>query len=251
MNLGLQEKVVLVTGASRGIGAAAARALSLCGARIVINYVQDKDSAQAVLKSIESEGGEGIVVQADVRDVDAVNKMVGKAIDEHGKIDVLVNNANISFPIKPFMELAWDDVEAKLVGELKALYNCSQAVLKDMAKRQSGKLVFVSSGLSRHPGYGFSAHAAAKSAVDSIAKVMALELGPMGITVNVVGPGLVVTDATSELPEDRREQIAAMTPLRRIGLPEDIAGSVVFLASSLSDYLTGEYVPVNGGSFMI
>jgi 3-oxoacyl-[acyl-carrier protein] reductase len=116
-----------------------------------------------------------------------------------------------------------------------------------MMSRKSGKLIFVSSSLSRFPGFGFSAHAAAKSAMDSIGKVMAMELGPMGITVNVVGPGLTLTDATAEV----HEQVAAITPLRRLGMPDDIAGVVLFLASSLSDYLNGEYIPVTGGSFMI
>ena len=113
--------------------------------------------------------------------------MLESTLKEFGKIDVLVNNANINFPIRPFIELKWDQIEAKILGEMKALYNCSQAVLKDMMSRKSGKLIFVSSSLSRFPGFGFSAHAAAKSAMDSIGKVMAMELGPMGITVNVVG----------------------------------------------------------------
>jgi 3-oxoacyl-[acyl-carrier protein] reductase len=177
--------------------------------------------------------------------------MVDSALKEFGKIDVLVNNANINFPIRPFIELTWDQIEAKILGEMKALYNCSQAVLKDMINRQSGKLIFVSSSLSRFPGYGFSAHAAAKSAMDSMAKVMAMELGPSGITVNVVGPGLTLTDATAGQPKEVHEQVAAITPLRRLGMPDDIAGVVLFLASSLSDYLNGEYIPVTGGSFMI
>ena len=134
---------------------------------------------------------------------------------------------------------------------MNAIYNCSHSLIKDMISRKSGKLIFVSSSLSRFPGYGFSAHAAAKSAMDSMAKVMATELGPSGITVNVVGPGLTLTDATAGQPKEMHEQVAAITPLRRLGMPEDIAGVVVFLASSLSDYLTGEYIPVTGGSFMI
>ena len=137
------------------------------------------------------------------------------------------------------------------MGEMKALYNCSQAVLKDMVNRKSGKLIFVSSSLSRSPGNGFAAHAAAKSAMDGMAKVMAMELGPVGITVNVVGPGLTLTDATAGQPKQVHEQIAAITPLLRLAMPADIAGVVLFLASRLSDYLNGEYIPVTGGNFMI
>jgi 3-oxoacyl-[acyl-carrier protein] reductase len=251
MELGLKNSVALVTGASRGIGAASAKALAHHGAAVVINYIKSKDKAEALLEEIKQAGGNGITFQADVRDQTAVNSMVDAALDQFGQIDILVNNANINFPIRPFVELAWDQIEAKILGEMKALYNCSQAVLKDMMKRKSGKLIFVSSSLSRFPGYGFSAHAAAKSAMDSMAKVMATELGPMGITVNVVGPGLTLTDATAGQPKEMHEQIAGITPLRRLGMPDDIAGVVLFLASSLSDYLTGEYIPVTGGSFMV
>ena len=251
MELGLKNKVALVTGASRGIGAASAKALAHHGATVVINYIKSKDKAEALLEEIKQAGGNGMTFQADVRDQTAVNSMVDAALDQFGKLDILVNNANINFPIRPFVELAWDQIEAKILGEMKALYNCSQAVLKDMIKRKSGKLIFVSSSLSRSPGYGFSAHAAAKSAMDSMAKVMATELGPMGITVNVVGPGLTLTDATAGQPKEMHEQIAGITPLRRLGMPDDIAGVVLFLASSLSDYLSGEYIPVTGGSFMV
>jgi len=251
MELGLKNKVALVTGASRGIGAASAKALAYHGAAVVINYIKSKDKAETLLEEIKQAGGNGMTFQADVRDQTAVNSMVDAALDQFGKLDILVNNANINFPIRPFVELAWDQIEAKILGEMKALYNCSQAVLKDMIKRKSGKLIFVSSSLSRFPGYGFSAHAAAKSAMDSMAKVMATELGPMGITVNVVGPGLTLTDATAGQPKEMHEQIAGITPLRRLGMPDDIAGVVLFLASSLSDYLSGEYIPVTGGSFMV
>jgi 3-oxoacyl-[acyl-carrier protein] reductase len=251
MELKLKDKVALITGASRGIGAASAKALSHHGATVVINYIKSKDKAEELLDDIKKAGGNGMVFQADVRDQGAVSDLVESTLKEFGKIDVLVNNANINFPIRPFIELTWDQIEAKILGEMKALYNCSQAVLKDMLNRKSGKLVFISSSLSRFPGYGFSAHAAAKSAMDSMAKVMAMELGPSGITVNVIGPGLTLTDATAGQPKEVHEQVAAITPLRRLGMPDDIAGVVLFLASSLSDYLNGEYIPVTGGSFMI
>jgi 3-oxoacyl-[acyl-carrier protein] reductase len=251
MELGLKDKVALITGASRGIGAASAKALAHHGATVVINYIKSKDKAEALLNEIQKTGGKGWVFQADVRDQGAVNDMVESTLKEFGKIDVLVNNANINFAVRPFIELTWNQIEAKMLGEMKALYNCSQAVLKDMINRKSGKLIFVSSSLSRFPGHGFSAHAAAKSAMDALAKVMAMELGPSGITVNVVGPGLTLTDATAGQPKTVHEQIAAITPLRRLGMPDDIAGAVLFLASRLSDYLSGEYIPVTGGNFMI
>jgi len=140
MELGLKDKVAIVTGASRGIGAASAKALAHHGATVVINYIKSKDKADELLNEIKKASGKGMVFQADVRDRGAVNSMVESTLKEFGKIDVLVNNANINFPIRPFIELTWGQIEAKILGEMKALYNCSQAVLKDMLNRKSGKL---------------------------------------------------------------------------------------------------------------
>lgn len=251
MKLNLDGRVVLVTGASRGIGAAMAQAIGAHGASVIVNYHGSRDKAEAVLAAIRASGGDGMTRQADVRDAAAVDAMVAAAIERFGRVDVLINNASIGFPVKPFVELTWEEVNAKITGEVQALYNCSQAVLRDMVRRKAGKLVFVSSSLSRQPGGGFAAHAGAKSAVDAMAKVMALELGPMGITANVIAPGLVKTDATAEQPAEMHAQIAAITPLRRVGMPDDVAGAAVFLASSLSDYMTGQYFLVNGGSYMV
>ena len=123
MEIGLGNKTVLITGASRGIGAAIARALASHGASVIINYIRSREKAEAVLKEISDSGGKGMIVQADVRDRGAVDKMVGQGIERFGRIDVLVNNANIDFPVKPFTELSWDDIEAKITGEMKSLYN--------------------------------------------------------------------------------------------------------------------------------
>lgn len=251
MDLKLQDKVVLVTGASRGIGAAIARQLGACGATVIVNYYSNQGQAEEVLAAVKESGGTGMLYQADVREAAAVRAMVDHAVAEFGPIDVLFNNANIKFPVKPFMEMSWEEIHGKLSDEMQALYNCSQAVVPSMIERRSGKLIFVSSTLSRQPGAGFAAHCAAKSAVDAIAKVMAFELGAYGITVNVLAPGLVITDATAQQPKEMHRQIAAITPLKRIALPEDIAGTAVMLASPHTDYLTGQYISVNGGAFML
>ena len=251
MDLGLKGKVALVTGGGRGIGAATAKALAAHGARVAVNFLCGQETADDVLKAIREKGGTAMLACADVRDRAAVNAMVQTVTKELGGIDILVNNANISFPVKPFTDFSWEEYEAKLLGEMKALVNCSQAVLPGMLKKKYGKLILVSSSLSRSPGPGFSAHAAAKGAMDSIAKVMATELGPQGITVNVIGPGLTLTDATKHQPREMHEQIASFTPLRRLGMPDDVAGVAVFLASRLADYVNGQYIPVNGGAFMV
>ena len=251
MCIDLQGKVALVTGASRGIGAAIARELADHDAAVVINYLKTQDTAEELKNSIIGAGGKAITVQADVRDRGAVDKMVARTEMELGKIDILVNNANINFPMQSFAELAWPDIEAKLTGEIGAMVHCCQAVIPGMMEKKYGKIILVSSSLSREPGYGFAAHCAAKAAMDSLARTMALELGPAGIYVNVVGPGLTKTDATADLPPEVFSHTAEHTPLLRVAEPGDIASVIMFLASEMSDYLTGQYIPVNGGSFMI
>ncbi len=251
MCIDLQGKVALVTGASRGIGAAAARDLADHDAAVVINYLQSKDKAEALKESIIAAGGRAIAVQADVRDRGAVDRMVARTEKELGPVDILVNNANIDFPMQPFIELSWPDVEAKLTGEIGAMVHCCQAVIPGMAAKKYGKIILVSSSLSREPGYGFGAHCAAKAAMDSLARTMAQELGPAGIFINVIGPGLTRTDATAGLPPEIFTHTAEHTPLLRVAEPDDIASVIMFLASEMSDHITGQYLPVNGGAFML
>ena len=251
MCIDLQGKVALVTGASRGIGAAVARDMADHDAAVVINYLQSKDKAETLKNSIIAAGGKAIAVQADVRDRNAVDGMIATAEKELGPIDILVNNANIDFPMQPFAKMAWPDIEAKLTGEIGAMVHCCQAVIPGMMQKKYGKIILVSSSLSREPGFGFAAHCAAKAAMDSLARTMAKELGPAGIYVNVVGPGLTKTDATAGLPPEVFTHTAEHVPLLRVAEPEDIANAVMFLASEMSDYITGQYIPVNGGGFML
>jgi 3-oxoacyl-[acyl-carrier protein] reductase len=251
MCIDLQGKVALVTGASRGIGAAIARDLADHDAAVVINYLKSKDKAEALRKEIAKAGGSAISVQADVRDRGAVDRMVTTTEKELGKIDILVNNANIDFPMQPFAEISWPAIEAKLTGEIGAMVHCCQAVIPGMMEKKYGKIILVSSTLSREPGYGFAAHCAAKAAMDSLARTMAQELGPSGIYVNVVGPGLTKTDATAGLPSEVFRHTAEHNPLLRVAEPQDIASVIMFLASEMSDYVTGQYIPVNGGGFML
>lgn len=143
-----------------------------------------------------------------------------------------------------------EEFAAKLDGELQAAFSCCQAVIPQMRERRSGCIIAISSTLSRHPGFGFCAHSAAKAGLDGLMRALALELGPDGIRVNVVAPGLTETDATAGLPEQARQATARSTPLGRLGQPLDVAGAVLMLASGDAGFLTGTYLPVNGGSFM-
>ncbi len=243
----LENQVAVVTGSSRGIGAATAKLLAKNGAKVAVNYVKAKEKGEAVVEDIRKAGGKAILVQADVVDPAQVKTLIEKTQKELGPVDILVNNANMHFPIEPFIKYSWEDFERKLVNEMKASFQTCQAVIPGMIEREYGCIVNVSSGLSRVPGPGFVAHSSAKSALDAFTKALAMELGQYGIRVNVVAPGLTVTDATSHQGEEAMKAVARRTPLMRVGEPEDIAGAVLFYCSSWSRFVTGTYLPVCGG----
>ncbi len=247
----LAKKVALVTGASRGIGASSAILLARNGAAVAVNYFQNQDAANDVVEKIQAGGGKAFAVKADVRDPKQAAAMVKETEKTLGPVDILVNNASIGFPIKPFMDFTWEEMEAKLTGEIQASFNCCQAVIPGMVSREHGRIINISSGLSKTASDGFVAHMTAKAGLDSFTRSLAHEFGPNGITVNTVAPGLTDTDATSFLPQEAKDGYAAHVPLRRIGMPDDVAGAVLFYASDYSRFLTGTYMPVDGGSIML
>ncbi|HOP06671.1 MAG TPA: SDR family oxidoreductase [candidate division Zixibacteria bacterium] len=246
----LQGKTAIVTGSSRGIGAATAKLLAQEGAKVAVNYKQNEAAGKQVLTEIEKAGGTGILIQADTSVREQVEALVKQTEKELGPVDILVNNANMSFPVQPFLEFPWDGFEHKLVHEMSAAFHCCQVAAASMAQRKQGCIVIISSGLSRHPGPGFIAHSSAKSALDAFSKSLALELGPLGIRVNVVAPGLTRTDATAARMPQMEQAVAQHTPLRRVGETEDIAGVVLFYCSEWANFVTGTYLPVNGGTQM-
>ena len=241
----LNGKVALVTGASRGIGAAIARALAVEGAAVAVNYHNSEGPALGVIEDILKAGGRAIAVRADARDLGDLQVLAERVKAELGPIDLLVLNASIGFPVKGFLEYPWEAFQSKLMGEMGAAFHGCRAVLPQMLERKAGHIVAISSGLARTPGFGFCAHSAAKAALEGFVRALAFELGPMGIQVNAVAPGLTLTDATSFLPEAHKQATALHTPLRRNGLPEDVAGAVVGILRS--GFVTGVTVPVNGG----
>ena len=250
MRMELLNKSVIVTGASRGIGAAIAKCLSSFGANVAVNYNQSRDKADEVLADIRTLGGEGFIFKADVTVKEEAEALVDETVKHYGRVDVLVCNANIGFPVKPFAEHSWEEVEKKLSGEMKSIFFPIQAALKDMMKRKSGKIILISSTLSRAASGGFLTQCAAKAALDSMGRVLAKELGPHGIKVNVVAPGLTETDAIAAFGPGVVRATVENTPLGRVGTPKDAAGAVVFLASVLGDFITGQYIPVSGGSYI-
>ncbi len=246
----LNDRVAVVTGSSRGIGAAIAKELARNGAKVLVNYTANREQGQRVVADIAATGGRAMLARADVTVRADVEALIRAAEAELGPVDILVNNANMSFPVAPFAEYRWEDFERKLTSELKASFFTCQAVVPGMLARRRGCIVNVSSTLSRTPGPGFVAHSSAKSALDAFSKSLALELGPHGIRVNVVAPGLTLTDATRDQPRPMHEAIAAHTPMRRIGEATDIAGAVAFLCSDQARFVTGTYLPVCGGAHM-
>ncbi|MEY2933454.1 MAG: hypothetical protein RL033_4203 [Pseudomonadota bacterium] len=247
----LEDKVVLITGASRGIGLATAVLLAEHGAKVAINYRDSEQQAKSVKEQIEADGGTAEIFQADVTDAADVAELVAAVHRRFERIDVLVANAHINFRHRPFVEYVWSDLERKMNDELKAIFYLCQAVAPEMLQRKSGSIVAVSSSLSKRTNEGFLAQSTAKAAVDAFVRALASELGPGGVRVNTVAPGLTLTDAAFPMSAANKALIASKSPLRRNGVPEDIAGAVLFLASDLSQFMTGTYVPVDGGHTML
>jgi 3-oxoacyl-[acyl-carrier protein] reductase len=245
--MSLGGKIALVTGASRGIGAACARSLAAAGAVVAVNYFSSKEPAEKVVADIETRGGKALALQADVRDPRQVEGMLDQAASALGPLSVLVLNAGPAVPFKGVHELSQQEFETKVLDEMRSFFLPARAAMGGMIERKSGCIIGISSALSRNPAYGFAAHTTSKSAVDGLMKSLALELGPHGIRVNTVAPGLTRTDATAHMPADQVEAIVGMTPLRRVGEVEDVAGLVTALADDSCGFVSGAYIPVSGG----
>lgn len=243
-------RVALVTGASRGIGAETAVLLASRGYRVVVNYMASPGRANEVVARIQQSGGETLALQGDVRSASQVEHLVEETVKKWGTVDVLVNNASMSFVVKPFRDMVWDEFSQKLNDEMAAAFILTKAVAPHMAKHGYGRIVYVASGLARRPAAGMIAHGTAKAALVQFARFIAQEYGPHGITANVVAPGLVDTEATADMPPQLRERAATLTPLGRIASAQDVAGAIAMYVGDDARFITGAYVPVNGGNSM-
>ncbi len=246
----LKNKVMIVTGGSRGIGASICRSAAEQGAKVLVNYVSNSESASSVVEDIEKNGGDAIAVKADVTDMSSVQEMVTLALESWSKIDILVNNAAIwnESPIDMMSDAVADEtMSINFNGSL----NCIRAVVPTMIKQGSGSIINISSTAAQR-GEAFHSHyAASKGAINSLTKSLASELGPKGIRVNSVCPGWTYTDMTAKVFRGGSDSVIAETiPLRRIGKPEDCAAAVLFLASDDASYITGISLNVNGGSVL-
>lgn len=250
----LQGHVALITGASRGIGAATARLFARHGAAVAVNYHASPERAQEVVASIETDGGHAVAVQASVDNPTQVLAMVKVVEQQLGPIDTLVMNATAVHDnaalFGSFLESNWEAYQDVVLGELVGIYHPTRVLAPFMVERKRGNLIAVSSLIARRTPSGSGAHAAGKASVEALMKVLASELGPHGIRVNVVAPGLTETETSTGAMPERLQQAGATLPLRRIGQPEDIAGAILLLATDEAGYLTGNYLAVGGGSYL-
>jgi NAD(P)-dependent dehydrogenase (short-subunit alcohol dehydrogenase family) len=244
-------RVAVITGASRGVGAATALVLAEQGFRVVVNYRASADQADEVVRSVTAAGGEAVAIRADVTVPDDVAAMVNETERRWGRVDVLVHNALIPFDVTSFADLSWGQLGGKLDRELHAAFLITKAVVPGMTSRSYGRLVYLSTGLSRRPREGMINLGTAKAALDQFVRYIALELAPHGITANLVAPATVAeTKVTGQLTAEETRALGATNPMGRLVRPNEVAKTIAFLASEDSGFTTGHYLEVNGGLAM-
>lgn len=249
--ISLANKVVVITGGSRGIGRAAAVLMARAGADIVFDYQKNQESADEVLAEVRKLGRKAVAVKGNIAEDAHCKDLIHRAVQEFGKLDVLVNNAGIwtYAPIDEMKEDVWrETIEVNLSG----LVYCTRYAVQQMKKQGSGRIVNISSTAGQRGEALHSHYAATKGAVISLTKSWATELAP-DILVNCVAPGWVNTDMSAESLADRTEyqKIVSVIPMRRVGTADEIAGSILFLASDLAGFITGEILNVNGGAVLV
>jgi len=245
----LNGKVALVTGASRGIGSATAKALAAQGAHVVVGYVRGEEAAQKTLAEIQSAGGQGEIVRIDAGDFAASENTVLDVAKRNGRLDILVVSAGISLDAL-MLRLKEEDLDATLNVNLKGALAAAKGALKVMMKQRSGRIVFLSSVVGEAGNAGQTAYAASKAALLGVTKSLAKEYAGRNVTVNAVTPGYIATDMTAALNDEQRKAMLNGVPLARPGEASEVAAAVAFLASDEAGYITGQTLRVNGGMYM-
>lgn len=241
-----ENKIVLVTGAGRGIGASIARRFASEGAEVIVNYSGNDEAAQKTVDEITATGGQSQKYKCSVNDSESVKVMIDEIIKEFGRIDILVNNAGITKD-GLMLRMTDEDFDRVIDVNLKGTFNCTKYVSKYMLKQKSGKIINISSVVGLSGNAGQVNYSASKAGIIGIMKSAAKELSSRGITVNAVAPGYVDTDMTKVLSDNIRNEILKNIPLQRMGNVEDISNCVAFLASEDASYITGQVISVDGG----
>jgi acetoacetyl-CoA reductase/3-oxoacyl-[acyl-carrier protein] reductase len=244
----LDGKIAIVTGASRGIGRAIALELAHEGAKVGLNFQSNEGLAKEVAAQIQADGGECMLLQANVADPVEARAMVKRALDQWGRLDIIVNNAGITRD-KSIRKMTDDDWLQVIQTNLNAVFFCCTAAMQPMIEQKFGRIINISSMNGQTAAFGQANYGASKGGIIAFTKTAALELARFGITVNVVAPGFTATDMLAKVPEDIQNQIKSRIPISRFAKPEEIARAVVFLAAD-GDYITGQQINVNGGAYM-
>jgi 3-oxoacyl-[acyl-carrier protein] reductase len=245
----LEGKVALVTGGSRGIGRAIAISLAEAGANVVVNYAGNEAAAAEVAAHIESLGRKALIIKANVGNSAEVDAMVKKTLEAFGQLDILVNNAGITRD-NLIMRMKDEEFDEVINTNLKGVFNCVRSVTRTMMKQRSGRIINISSVVGSMGNPGQANYVAAKAGVIGLTKSAARELASRGITVNAIAPGFITTDMTDKLSDEMKAQLLLQIPLARFGQPDDIAKTVLFLASNEASYMTGQTLHIDGGMYM-
>lgn len=249
MNKALEDKVALVTGASRGIGRAIALELARQGAAVVVNYHTQAEAAAEVVDAIVAGGGRALAVRADVSVAEQAQGLVGATLSTYGTLDILVNNAGIARDTL-LLRMSEADWDAVLDTNLKSAFHCVKAAQKTLLRKKAGRIINVGSVVGLHGNAGQANYAAAKAGLVGFTKAVAQELAPRGITCNLVAPGFIQTDMTASLAPEYVSAALSRIPLGCMGQPQDVAAAVAFLASDAAAYITGQVLCVDGGMAM-
>ncbi|MGO8822215.1 MAG: 3-oxoacyl-[acyl-carrier-protein] reductase [Desulfomonilaceae bacterium] len=242
-------RTALVTGGARGLGRQIAIDLAMCGAFVIINYKSDDDAATQTIRTIVELGGDGALLKFDVSDSKQVERNVNKVLEQHKSVEILVNNAGIARDglVGRMKDVDWNDV---LNTNLTGAFNMCRMLTKSMIRKRYGRIVNISSTAGELGNAGQVNYSAAKAGLIGLTKALARELAPRNILVNCVAPGMIAGGMANQLNPEQLDAVLKHVPLGRLGTPEDVAASVVFLCSDMANYITGQVFRINGGLYM-